>query len=410
MLFRVLVLFTISTLMIMGCATPKVSDETLATIDKIDCAQDDCISFVYVHGAGLTAVDMKQGFEARATALHTRIEEQLYETPEARTGLMRAGRRQIDPTPVVYYWGDLARGQSEEAQERTASSIDSESGGLVAKVHTLGARLLHDVYWFEQPYNNRLVLLRLHDTIRQARQDDREIVLLGHSLGGVVAFNYAIYHVSYVNLGERMSDVGTPLANKLLHKYPKQTCIAAALESGLGEVDVNGNLVLETADASMRDAKVLESFQMDYWTEKLRSLDEYTDRYCLAADAFRGLVTMGSPVAAMMTTDTGGEGIMAYLFGRYLYEEGAFWIHFAHHNDPFGFPLSENVHMPRLLTEKLGKRIEPRGGFFMSATKPTGGPGVLNAHGWYFDRPADFAAALAQAYATGYNENVKQRR
>jgi len=228
----------------------------------------------------------------------------------------------------------------------------------------------------------------------------REVVLFGHSAGAMAIQTYALYQVPFVDLQELISMGPSQKFKDILGKIELQTCLRAMLESGVLEISNEGRLAVQLTTVTMRDQGALEAFREQLVREKLESLPEFTQNFCLPPNALRGLVTYGNPALVLDMKLSGDRGQTLFYFMRYLLQNGLFWLNINHVRDPMGYAIYDGDDLPDILERNLGLPVVPNGGFFVSGAA-NGGATVLSAHSWYWLKPHQFSKVLVETFAKG---------
>ncbi len=396
----------LAALILAGCtSTPAVPPELRALSDATDCARDQCLDFIYLHGTQRHDEESRDGFFEYVDSLHDWVMAELYKRPEVHADLLEGDRLRINPVPVKFYWGDMSSEAVDEARDILTWS-DAQHGkpgffsDLVKQNFVLGT---HDTYWISEQANKRRVNLALHKVISESLAQGRRTVLFGHSAGAVVIQAYAIYHIPYIDLAELAEYAPQPEVRSLLQGNTGKTCIQAMLESGLLDFRHTGELEFSLERDTSADMERFLAFRQSFRAEKLQVLPEYTRRYCAPAGGVRGIVTYGHPGLILHGTLSNKERDIFLMLLRYVFENDLFWINVVHVKDPVGYALYDAEDVPERVAQSLGAPVHRRGGFIVNGAE-TKGASVFTAHSWYWMKPKGFAQVLAKAYARGYEQ------
>jgi len=393
--------------LIQGCSgIPAVPDNLKEDIQSADCSQIECIDFIYLHGSRPVTpsgeAQAEQDFYEQIDTMHEWVQADLYSEPTVQKSLLADGKRKINPKAGRFYWGHVSGDDYSVVQRMTEwSQLEHGMPGPVARrMQQVFVTGIHDTFWVSGFENARRVHLKLHEKIMNSVVQGREVVLFGHSAGAMAIQTYALYQVPFVDLQELLSMGISQKFKDIVGKSELQTCLRAMLESGVLEISNEGRLVGRLATATMLDQDALEGFRQQLVREKLESLPEFTQNFCLPRNALRGLVTYGNPALVLDMRLSGDRGQMLFYFMRYLLQNRLFWLNINHIRDPMGYAIYDGDDLPDILERRLGLPVVPNGGFFISASA-TSGASVLSAHSWYWLKPHQFSKVLAETFATG---------
>jgi len=398
-----------------GCASvPEVPDDLKKDIQSADCSQIDCIDFIYLHGSRPVTsgeeAQAEQDFDQQIDTMHAWVQAELYSEPLAQKSLLADGQRKINPKAGRFYWGHISGDDYSVVQRMTDwSHLEHGIPGPLARyVQEAFIAGIHDTFWVSGFENARDVHLRLHEKILDSVALGREVVLFGHSAGAMAIQTYALYQVPFVDLQELLSMGPSQQFKDVLGATKLQTCLRAMLESGVLEINNEGRLTMRLATATMRDQDSLDEFRQQLVREKLERLPEFTQNFCLPPDALRGLVTYGNPALVLDMKLSGDRGQTLFYFMRYLLQNQMFWLNINHIRDAMGYAIYDGEDLPEILENRLGLRVVPDGGFFISGSASSGAS-VLTAHSWYWLKPHQFSKVLAETFAKGVRAAEIQR-
>ncbi len=390
-----------------GCSgVPAVPDNLKKDIQSADCSQLECIDFIYLHGSRPVtpggAAQAEQDFYEQIDTMHEWVQAELYNEPTVQKYLLADGKRKINPKAGRFYWGHVSGDDYSVVQRMTDwSQLEHGMPGPVARLmQQVFVTGIHDTFWVSGFENARRVHFKLHEKIMNSVAQGREVVLFGHSAGAMAIQTYALYQVPFVDLQELLSMGPSQKFKDILGKIELQTCLRAMLESGVLEISNEGRLAVQLTTVTMRDQGALEAFREQLVREKLESLPEFTQNFCLPPNALRGLVTYGNPALVLDMKLSGDRGQTLFYFMRYLLQNGLFWLNINHVRDPMGYAIYDGDDLPDILERNLGLPVVPNGGFFVSGAA-TGGATVLSAHSWYWLKPHQFSKVLVETFAKG---------
>jgi hypothetical protein len=401
-----LLLISIAVL-IQGCSgVPAVPDNLKKDIQSADCSRVECIDFIYLHGSRpVTAggeAQAEQDFYQQIDTMHEWIQAELYNEPTVQKYLLDDGERKINPKAGRFYWGHISGDDYSVVQRMTDwSQLEHGIPGPVARMmQRVFVTGIHDTFWVSGFENARRVHFKLHGKIMKSVAEGREVVLFGHSAGAMAIQTYALYQVPFVNLQELVSIGASRIFKDIVGKSELRTCLRAMLESGVLEISNEGRLVGRLSTETMRDQDALDGFRQQLAQEKLESLPEFTQNFCLPPNALRGLVTYGNPALVLDMKLSGDRGQALFYFVRYLLQNQLFWLNINHIRDPMGYAIYDGDELPEILERSLGLPVVPNGGFFISGSANSGAS-VLSAHSWYWLKPHQFSKVLAETFSKG---------
>lgn len=362
------------------------------------------IDLVYIHGAGWHNETHRDRFIGQIDTLHGYVLREFAATPAVREDLYEDGRYHLNPEPVAYYWGDIIE-QEIEALDRQLAWAQISQTNLVARLQRRIAYAMHDTFWVSKLHNKQLLLGPLHELIRARVERGHKAVIWGQSAGAIVALDYMLYHVRYLELEQVLSKARVKpdaLRAMVQNSSIEKTCAQALFDAGLIQIDHRGRLGSRLYDLRLNDEELRGTFEHHYYRERLTDLERHTETTCAPKDSLRGLITAGSPAALFMATGLDAESYMFRFFLKHMYEQDMFWLNINHHDDLVGLPIYDDRDLVAQLEERLGIPIRPDRGFFVSKSDVKRGATILAAHSWYLHKPAHFARVMAEAYAQGY--------
>lgn len=370
------------------------------------------IAFIYIHGAQQYTDKNKKKFEKQVAKLHEKIIERSIKSDIVYKKLLLDGKYAIAKEPITYYWGD----QYQESVSFLDFQLDSYENYYRRIVGFFRKKLvypLHDLIWLSRYHNQKQIVNGLFEEIQKQNNLGKEVVLLGHSAGSVVAFDSAIYRLPIVNLHEELK-AGGATKQELLDLFEGQshTCAQALLGSGLTKIDEGGNMVaiFDGLNSSVEHEEEFNKIRDDYYDEILPTILDSTKANCIKDGGIAGLVTFGSPLLVSTSlTDEDLEGKLSDDLFKHIVNKGIFWLHINHLNDFIGLPMQADELMQKIYKENVGKEEPERLGFITNNPIKKWGSTIIGAHGWYFRSSRGFSKLFIRTYEKGYEESIEAR-
>jgi len=363
----------------------------------------ELLKFVYVHGTNQNAAESQQKFTREVAGLQPYLKAALEQEPLAEAHLLDGGRMKIDPQTLDFFWGDKSH-VSIEAVRRNIFLPQLNRGFL-----KLGERsrkklafTLHDAIWVEQQSNKKAIIGDLFEQV--SKTGTQPIMLLGHSAGSLVTFNFLLYRLPYLDMRDFAQElrVSPEVMSKLQAGGDSYTCLEALLSSSGIRYDVHGKLSPFFTGIEPQLPPELLSLYRTQWFE---SMPRFTQQYCLPQNKVRGMVTFGSPLALFYSLAANPEKDESYLtmsMVSYMLAHNIAWLHVNHWDDFIALPLPGRKRVIEVTTRRLSHPLVMNGGFVENYIYQGGGATFVHAHSWYWTRPRAFAQAVARAYHDGY--------
>jgi len=368
-------------------------------------AQSEALKFVYIHGTNQNAKTSKQLFNDDVAKLHPHIKSALENEPLAREHLLDQGKMTIDPESLNFFWGDKSHLAIESVRHNI--SLPQLSKGVL-KLGDRGRRkmsfMLHDAVWVEQQTNKKEIISALYDEV--SKTGTQPIMLMGHSAGSLVTFDFLMYRMPYLDIQDFAQDLhaNPDVIAKVKANGSQYTCLEALLASSGIKYDMNGKLVpFFTGIESQMPPDLLNTFR-NRW---LATISDYTSQYCLPQNKVRGLVTFGSPLALFYSLAANPQKDESYLVAsmiHYMLANNIAWLHVNHWDDIIALPLPGKARILEVINKRLKKPAELNGGFVESYIYTGSGATFMSAHSWYWRRPQSFSKTVAKAYKIGYQD------
>lgn len=365
----------------------------------------EAIRFVYIHGTNQNTPESHQVFNKRVARLHPYVQTALEQEPLVKAHLLDGGKLVIAPQTINFFWGDLSQDAIQALRRNLFSKpLQGRWLNFAARARKTLTFTLHDAVWLEKESRKKEVLNNLFQAAAQENQ--QPIVLMGHSAGSLITYNFLLYRLPYLE--------GIDFARQL-HAAPQvleilqaqgnpHTCLEALMSSSMIRYDAQGKLVpfFEGLESRM-PATLLDSWR----TQSIAKLPEYTQQYCLPEEMVRGVVTFGSPLMLFYSTVANPKFDESYLTAkmfRYILAHNIAWLHVNHVKDFIAIPIPDEQRLLDVILNRAGPPVELKGGFITNYLLKSHDVTLFNAHSWYWNKPASFAKAVAKAYRTGYQD------
>jgi hypothetical protein len=368
------------------------------------------VKFVYIHGTNQNTLESRFRFEQSVKRLHGEIVNVFENNRLIQTQWFHQNQYYISTEPVVFFWGD--RSQSElEFLKRDLTLLTGIKTRLAGRVREEMAYMLHDAVWFERPKNKYQILKALHETVMLAHGENQPIVLLGHSAGSLVAFNYLTYLLPFLDQETLLRVTKSPsdVVSAIRRSDLPPTCALALIDSGAFRPDLSGRLMSTYQEPELGIASLSAESRQIYLDKLPEAIRTATQTSCLPPNALQGMITFGSPIP-LFESDVGRyEDVFSLLVSymlKYLLENDMVWLHVNHIKDPVGFPLPDYQIMAKRIQANQGIDIQQKGGIIASNSNIRQWTFIQNAHTWYWKKPELFAKELVKTYEAGYTEHA----
>ena len=209
-----------------------------------------------------------------------------------------------------------------------------------------------------------------------------KVVLLGHSAGSFVTYEYMLHKAKAVDL-----DV---LLDKNDHK---STCVDAFVQSGMGYQLANDKLKVNTNQKELTDA--------------YKNIDKYTEIVCTPDNTLMGVINFGSPLSlfysSQISRSRDNSAAYQFYFLKYLLENDIFFLTVNFADDPIGFPVGRNISKADIEMEFNASISDNSKGFIYNYSKVRSTGMFATAHFGYWKHAKRFAKTVRDAYKKGYN-------
>lgn len=364
------------------------------------------VKLIYVHGTNQNTTESRAGFEGRVARLHAHILEEFNRSHTIRNQLFNQDQYVISPESVAFFWGDRSHSEI-EFLKKDLNLLQGFQTRLAGSVREKLAYVLHDAVWFERPKNKYRILTELHETVMSTHQGNLPILLMGHSAGSLVVFNYLTFLLPLLDTQALLHITKPPeeVAEVIVSANLPPTSALALINSGAFHPDLTGRLVSTYQKESGVGIASLSADSKKLYLENLPSaIRQATETSCLPPHVLLGMVTFGSPIPIFESDLGRHEDVFSLLVSymlKYLLENGMVWMHANHVNDPVGFPIP-GIDIVKRIEDSQGIHIEPKGGMIIDNSNIRGGAHITKAHFWYWEKPEDFARILVKTYEENF--------
>jgi|GEM_PF-5447507 len=172
------------------------------------------LNLVYVHGAMNSSEDREKAFFKESERLHYWMSKELQDTKPFSEFLS------LDPS--YFYWGDLLRQDAKSFANRPLATTLRKSRGKINNISKQRMMpVIYDAEWLQDSEKLQRVLDRLNTTIKS---QDKPFVLMGHSAGSLVVYDYLIHRMAILDLRERLTN-RYKLPKELAQRIPRKSCM-----------------------------------------------------------------------------------------------------------------------------------------------------------------------------------------
>jgi hypothetical protein len=278
--------------------------------------------------------------------------------------------------------------------------------GLAAKVQNNLASMLQDLFWLINARNQVEINDSLNHFIREQVPAGNKVVLYGYSGGAIIDFNYLLSQLPYIDLypsAKANKTLPTEVVEQLNDREIRHTCLQAVLDNQLGQFDHQAQLTLFPNDSEWTS----QENQIRYLNELLPALKKANQSTCLPADRLKGVVTFGSPIAALTARSlNASQGNLYLQLSRFLVEHNIFWVNLNRLNDPLGYSLPVSAIEDQLLRQYQLNLYGKDRGFIYSNILFQNRVFFYNAHLWYLKNSQLFSKAIVNNLKSGYEQHL----
>lgn len=339
---------------------------------------DNRVQFIYINGSNSNDENAKEAYVKGFHSLHKQMKSVL-ENDEDIIG--QFGKFSINDSEEILFWGFSSK-QELDAIKNNLAEAKKHSPMIAQGVRSILAHCMHDAIWVQRESNMQKIINQLHKNVMNAYSKGDKVVLLGHSAGSFVTYEYMLHKLRGVNV-----DLFTGKHDK------KYTCMDAFIESGLGY-----QLATDRLKKNPNDKQFQEAYA---------KLDKYTEIVCAPDNELVGVINFGSPLSLFYSSQISrsNDNSAAYqlYFLKYIQSNNIFFLTVNFADDPVGFPVSRNISKSDIEME-FDTVLDPNGTGFIYNYSNVRSPGMFaTAHFAYWKHPKKFAKMVRDAYLKGYN-------
>lgn len=347
------------------------------------------ISFVYINGSNIYDEKINKWYKQGIQKFHPSMKKAFEENPFTCKRLLKCGEYFIEEDPTTFFWGDESYNDS--ATEKKCLPI---SKGLIpwfaSQIRLTASNVLHDIIWAKDYHNMSLVLADLHEVVKVAAQKGNKVVLFGYSSGSMVAYEYLLTRVPYINVAEFFNSTNLSKEQKdFVFKHPMKDTCASALVQNLGVFSAEGHIILKDD---------FTSFEEHYM-----NLNAQTERVCVPCNSVIGVIDIASPMVLFNSDISDPNYKLTYynrLLYKYILEDDIFWLTVNYREDPLSYPSGKNLTREEI--EKITNlSIKPKAGFIYDQSDTRGGIAAM-WHLSYLSRTKMLVKSVIKAYVDGY--------
>ena len=346
----------------------------------IESTNEKTIKFIYVNGSNSNDQKAKEAYMKGFHKLHKQMKA-VFEKDEFITEhLLKNNEYKIDADEDVMFWGFQSRQELDTinnnlaAAKRFSPSVSQHLRGFLA-------HCMHDAVWVQRNSNMQRIIDQLHKKVMKAEKDGQKVVLLGHSAGSFVTYEYLLHKLKAGKVDF--------LTGKKENKY---TCLDAVLKSEMAFLSADDRLIKNPNE---------QKFQEGY-----NKLDEYTKCNCAADDTISGIINFGSPLSlfysSQISNSRSSDSAYKLHFLKYLQSNDMFFLTVNYADDPIGFPVNSNISKNDIEMEFNAALDENGRGFVYNDSKVRSRITFMGAHFAYWKLPKRFSKAVKDAYIKGY--------
>ena len=295
--------------------------------------------------------------------------------------LLNNGTYTINSDEEILFWGFNSKQELDVIKNNLAEAKKS-SPPVAQVIRNLLAHCMHDAIWVQRESNMKKIISQLHRSVMKAHSRGEKVILLGHSAGSFVSYEYLLHRLRGVNV-----DL---ISGKHENKY---TCIDAFIESGLGY--------------QLATDRLKKNPNEKLFNEAYKNLDKYTEKMCAPDNTLLGVINFGSPLSLFYSSQISRsrEATSAYqlYFLKYIQENNIFLLTVNFADDPIGFPVGRNISKQDIEMEFNTTLSDTGKGFVYNYSKVRSGGMFATAHFGYWKHAKKFAKTVRDAYIKGYS-------
>lgn len=357
------------------------------------------ITFVYIHGSndfgGEKRAKFKEHFKKQVHDMHPYMTKAFNKDKLIHHTLLKDGEIEINPEPVIFYWGDKSLTEVQELD----NDLDLTKGfspRISQMVRSTFAHCLHDAVWVQKYQNMSIIIDELQEVVKTESDKGNQVILFGYSAGSFITYEYFLNKFISLVPSELEFKITNPAVREMIKVHPVQkTCLDALMESDILRLDLYGRYTTNK--------------DLDTVIRQYPQLDAYTNIACFSDDTVKGVVNFASPLALFYSElkDSKSDlNFLSKLMYKHILESDIFWLTVNYREDPLGFPASKNVTKEQL-NAITGGNLKSNGGFVYDKSDVKSGRSFLSAHLAYWDTQKRFVKGVVKAYNDGYNNLYK---
>lgn len=338
------------------------------------------IQFIYINGSNSNDENAKEAYVKGFHDLHKQMKNTFENDEFILKNMLDNGKYSINSNEEILFWGFNSKQELDVIKNNLAEAKKS-SPVMAQTIRNILAHCMHDAIWVQREANMQKIINQLHKNVMRAHSKGEKVILLGHSAGSFVTYEYMLHKLKGVNL-----DL---LTEKNDHKF---TCIDAFVQSGLGYQLATDKLKINPNEKQFAQA--------------YKDLDKYTESACTPDDTLMGVINFGSPLSLFYSSQISrsADNSAAYqlYFLKYLQENNIFFLTVNFADDPIGFPVSRNVSKADIEMTFNTTLSDEGKGFVYNYSKVRSTGMFATAHFGYWKHAKRFAKTVRDAYKKGY--------
>ncbi|MBQ2870230.1 hypothetical protein IJE86_00855 [bacterium] len=356
------------------------------------------VTFVYINGSNDLSYEnrlkFKEEFTKDVQKMHPLMVEGFEHDELIYKNFLKSGNYKINPTPVIYYWGDRSLNEIKNI-DSGLNSAKRYTPRIAQKVRSIFAHCLHDAIWVQKFTNMELVIDDLQKVVKNETDKGNKVVLFGYSAGSFITYQYFLNKFTSIVPNELISNQDNEEIQEIIKNNPVQpTCLDALVEADLVRLHTSGKFYAND------DIEVIR--------KNYPNLDEKTKMACFKKDTVKGVVNFASPLILFYSDVTDAStsiNFLSQLMLKNIVENDIFFLTVNYRNDPLGFPNSENLTMKKLQESNsiLAKYFKNGNGFVYNKSDLYVPRTFLTAHMAYWKTPKRFVKGVVNAYNEGLN-------
>lgn len=339
------------------------------------------IKFIYINGSNSNDESAKEAYVKGFNALHKEMKNVFENDEFVSKHLLNGVKFSIDSNEDIMFWGFNSKQELDVIKNNLAEAKKS-SPIMAQNIRNILAHCMHDAIWVQRESNMQKIVNQLHKNVMAAHAKGEKVVLLGHSAGSFVTYEYMLHRLRGVDV-----DL---LTGKKDHKF---TCLDAFVQSGMGYQLATDRLKINPNEKQFAQA--------------YKDLDKYTEMTCMPDKTLVGVINFGSPLSLFYSSQISRsrDNSAAYqlYFLKYLQEHDIFFLTVNFSDDPIGFPVSRNVSKADIEMEFNTTLSDTGKGFVYNYSKIRSTGMFATAHFGYWKHAKRFAKTVRDAYIKGYN-------